>query len=257
MTERRKRALSQIGVGVALLVAAGITYWFQGNRDETFVSTFAECAAAGYPVAESYPRQCRTHDGKTFREDIGNELDKDDLIRISSPRPNETVRSPLKVTGVARGNWFFEASFPIAVVDWDGKIIGEGYATADSDWMTAQFVPFSASVELDATQMQGGYSNRGTLILRKNNPSGLPENDDALEIPIVFTENPASTKGACVVTGCSGQVCASEESVTTCEFRAEYTCYKTARCEKQTTGKCGWTETSELQACLKDPPATE
>jgi len=31
---------------------------------------FEECAAAGNPVMESYPRQCRTPDGKHFVEEI-------------------------------------------------------------------------------------------------------------------------------------------------------------------------------------------
>jgi hypothetical protein len=30
------------------------------------IDSFEECAAAGYPVMESYPRQCRTPDGRTF-----------------------------------------------------------------------------------------------------------------------------------------------------------------------------------------------
>lgn len=34
------------------------------------ISSFEECAAAGYPVMESYPRQCRTPDGRTFVEEI-------------------------------------------------------------------------------------------------------------------------------------------------------------------------------------------
>ena len=36
------------------------------------ITTFDECAAAGYPVMESYPRQCRTPgaDGQTFTEII-------------------------------------------------------------------------------------------------------------------------------------------------------------------------------------------
>lgn len=30
------------------------------------IRTFEQCAAAGYPVAESYPEQCRTPDGRLF-----------------------------------------------------------------------------------------------------------------------------------------------------------------------------------------------
>jgi eight-cysteine-cluster-containing protein len=67
--------------------------------------------------------------------------------------------------------------------------------------------------------------------------------------------NPPAS-GGCVKTGCSGIVCAApgEEIVTTCEYRAEYACYKTATCERQPTGLCGWTQTAELTACLANPP---
>lgn len=109
---------------------------------------------------------------------------KEDLIVLESPKPNEIVHSPMVLSGKARGTWYFEASFPIVVVDWDGKIIGEGYATADGDWMTEDFVPFTAmiSYELPADTPY----DRGAIILKKDNPSGLPEFDDALEIPIFF-----------------------------------------------------------------------
>ncbi|MGZ5626995.1 MAG: hypothetical protein ACXWFA_09755 [Methylobacter sp.] len=59
--------------------------------------------------------------------------------------------------------------------------------------------------------------------------------------------------GGCVVSGCSGQLCveASGEGVaTTCEYREEYACYKTAACERQASGQCGWTETPTLAQCL-------
>jgi hypothetical protein len=34
------------------------------------VKNFKECVAKGYPILESYPRQCKTPDGKTFVEEI-------------------------------------------------------------------------------------------------------------------------------------------------------------------------------------------
>jgi uncharacterized protein DUF6748 len=55
----------------------------------------------------------------------------------------------------------------------------------------------------------------------------------------------------CFKTGCSGQVCADEEVITTCEYLAEYDCYKTAKCERQANGKCGFTDTPELRRCLR------
>lgn len=174
------------------LLAAGLFVAAREWKRVPRVASFEECVAQGNPVMESYPRQCRAG-GRSFREDIGNELEKDDLIRLASPRPNDEVATPLTVRGVARGNWFFEASFPILVVDWDGKIIGQGLATAEGEWMTADFVPFVGVVAFDMAVTRGQYSRRampagrqGTLILRKDNPSGLSEHDDALEIPIKF-----------------------------------------------------------------------
>jgi hypothetical protein len=65
----------------------------------------------------------------------------------------------------------------------------------------------------------------------------------------------------CAVAGCSQQLCVSAEEaatiVTTCEFRAEYACYREASCEPQADGQCGWTETAELNQCLANPPMIE
>ena len=144
---------------------------------------------------ESYPRQCRTPDGKTFKEDIGNELEKDDLIRIESPRPNATVTSPLTVKGMARGNWFFEGSFPVRLFNGNGEQITRGTARANppaGGWMTEELVPFEATLSFTTPT-----TTAGTLLLDKDNPSGLPENDpegeqapfgagDALRIPVRF-----------------------------------------------------------------------
>ena len=70
-----------------------------------------------------------------------------------------------------------------------------------------------------------------------------------------FTSSPGNqkppAKKPCFKTGCSGQVCADEEVVTTCEYRPEYECYKRAKCERQTSGECGFTDTPELRTCLR------
>ena len=145
------------------------------------IASFEECKNAGYLILESYPARCKTPDGKTFVEDIGNELEKYNLIRTSSPRPNETVKSPLGIAGEARGYWFFEASFPAELFDADGQIIGTGIMQAEGEWMTEEFVPFRAEVGFSAPSTDTGF-----LVLKKDNPSGLPEHDDALEITLFF-----------------------------------------------------------------------
>jgi hypothetical protein len=146
------------------------------------IQSFEECVEAGNAVMESYPRQCRTEDGRIFTEYIGNELEKIDLIKIDNPRPNQEIESPIVIEGQARGYWFFEASFPVFLVNWDGLIIAQGIAEAQSDWMTEDFVSYKVTLEFEKPE----YSDKGVLILKKDNPSGLPEHDDALEIPIIF-----------------------------------------------------------------------
>jgi eight-cysteine-cluster-containing protein len=70
----------------------------------------------------------------------------------------------------------------------------------------------------------------------------------------VLTCRPPATQSAgdCKPTGCSGQVCSDEPVVTTCEFRPEYACYRSARCERQNDGVCGWTASEDLARCLAD-----
>lgn len=146
-------------------------------------TNFDECAAAGNAVMESYPRQCRIPDGQTFIEDIGNELEKLDFIRIDKPRPNELIKSPLEIKGEARGTWFFEADFPIKLIDADNNELGVGFARTSSDWMTEDFIPFEATLEF-----QTPTTEKGILILEKDNPSGLPENADELRVPVFFSK---------------------------------------------------------------------
>lgn len=149
---------------------------------EISISSFEECVSAGHPVLESYPQQCIVPDnGKTFVEDIGNELEKIDLIQVETPRPNQTISSPLVVKGKARGAWFFEADFPISLADSKGRLIGSAVATAQADWMTEEFVPFEARLEFKNPQEE-----KGTLIFKKDNPSGLVEHDDELIMPVKF-----------------------------------------------------------------------
>jgi hypothetical protein len=59
--------------------------------------------------------------------------------------------------------------------------------------------------------------------------------------------NPATE---CIKTGCSGQICADEHVITTCEWFPEYACITMQTCEVQDEGHCGWTPTKESEACF-------
>jgi len=175
-----------ISIVAFFLIAGGSYFVWQNiktqNKPAAIVSinSFEECAAK-YPVMESYPRQCSTPEGKHFTENIGNANELVDLIAVDSPRPNAAVKSPLAITGKARGTWYFEASFPIQIVDANNNVLGQIPAQAQGDWMTENFVPFAASLDFAAPT-----TATGSLILKKDNPSGLPENDKQLTIPVKF-----------------------------------------------------------------------
>lgn len=89
-----------------------------------------------------------------------------------------------------------------------------------------------------------------------------PEENSMLPAPQTPEINPPPQTGGggetvsngCYRGGCSGQLCSdkagSEGLATTCEWREEYACYRTARCERQINGKCGWTQTTELTSCV-------
>ncbi|NIP32519.1 hypothetical protein GWN26_03425, partial [Candidatus Saccharibacteria bacterium] len=47
---------------------------FQSADGAPIVTNFLECERAGYPVMESYPRQCQTPEGQTYVEQIEEEL---------------------------------------------------------------------------------------------------------------------------------------------------------------------------------------
>jgi len=111
-----------------------------------------------------------------------------DLIHVTFPQAGAAITSPLKVTGEARGNWYFEASFPVTVVDWDGKIIGQGPVQAKGDWMTTDFVPFEGTVNFTKPKCAVGtdYCKHGSVIFKKDNPSDMRQFDASIEIPVIF-----------------------------------------------------------------------
>lgn len=106
---------------------------------------------------------------------------KEDLIVVDSPRAYEKISSPLVVMGRARGTWYFEASFPVKLFDDNGKELVAVPAQAKTNWMTTDLVEFSVVLNFSNPATQKGY-----IILEKDNPSGLPENADELKIPVSF-----------------------------------------------------------------------
>lgn len=110
---------------------------------------------------------------------------KNDFIVLENVRPGDYIDpgKPLGLIGKARGNWYFEASFPIEILDRHANILASGYATAQGEWMTTEFVPFKAEIKFTKIPADNSF---GKIVLKKDNPSDMRELDDALEVLVYF-----------------------------------------------------------------------
>lgn len=106
---------------------------------------------------------------------------KTDSLEISNPAIEDTIHSPFTITGKAKGNWFFEASFPVIITDSENNIVGTGVAQAKGDWMTSEFVDFTADVTFSKPNTQTGF-----IVFSNDNPSGLPANQKKEKFLIKF-----------------------------------------------------------------------
>lgn len=81
----------------------------------------------------------------------------------------------------------------------------------------------------------------------KNSKTAIGTSDYRL----TFDVEKRTVSKQCYVGGCSSEVCSDAPgAVSTCIYREAFACYKTATCERQPSGKCGWTPTKELNTCL-------
>ena len=102
-------------------------------------------------------------------------------VRVTTLLSGTLATSPLLIRGEARGGWFFEASFPVRLLDDSGKELARAQAHAQGDWMTTNFVPFEATLTFTTPQ-----TKKGMLVFEKDNPSGLAQNAGSFSMPIIF-----------------------------------------------------------------------
>src|SRR3990167_549270 len=156
---------------LAVIIAGGVWLLTQRDRPKLEVVDFHTCLEAGNPVMESYPRQCKTPDGRNFTEQFTQQSD----VIVDQPQPNDLVTSPMTVKGRARGSWYFEANLPVALKDSNGNILVQKGMHAQTDWMTTNYVDFQDTLTFSMPPTQ-----YGELVISKDNPSGEPQNDAQL-----------------------------------------------------------------------------
>jgi hypothetical protein len=104
-------------------------------------------------------------------------------VKLVSPTSNQAVESPLRVTGSIKRNWTFEAVMTIWVLDSKKAVIGGGpvYTTLTNE--SDEWVSFDTSLIFTPE------GSDGFLQIKNDNPSGLPENEKVLEVPLKFKTN--------------------------------------------------------------------
>lgn len=168
-----------------ILILLGVFFFTYSNKLK--VTNFDECVKRFGVVAGSQLRQCKTDSGEIYVESVSSEIgqpaqsEKNTAIEVESLASGSSIDSPLIVKGKAKGRWFFEASFPIELVDSNNNVIATGVAMATADSLTEDFVPFEAKIEFFSSEQKNGF-----LILKNDNPSGLPENSEQIKIPVVI-----------------------------------------------------------------------
>jgi hypothetical protein len=177
-----------VALVVFILILAGAAAYIMlpnphtsSNPNGPAPTSFIECEKQ-YPVSQSYPRTCTTQLGVSFTEDIGNTSAMTDSITVETPRPNDTVSSPIVINGKARGTYYYEGTFPVEVHAADGTVVGQGIAEAQGAWTTTDFVRFKGTI----TFTKPNFGATGTLVFKNDNPSGDPSNQKELDIPVQF-----------------------------------------------------------------------
>lgn len=107
-------------------------------------------------------------------------LEEHDVI-LFGPFPEKEIDTTFMISGAARGMWYFEASFPIHLMTLEGEELAVAVAQAQGEWMTEELVPFTTTMVAPSTA-----SGLHMLVIKKDNPSGLPEHDKSYEIPVVL-----------------------------------------------------------------------
>jgi hypothetical protein len=166
--------------GVIIAILLGVRFILGGSED-TWICQDGSWIKHGNPNRPSPTSGCGKEEQPAVTATSTYSNATADLITVDLPFPGAVTGKEFSVAGKARGTWYFEATFPVQVLDKDGAILAQVPAQAQSDWMTENFVPFRADIKIPDT-----YTGPATVILKKDNPSGIPEKDASVSFPITI-----------------------------------------------------------------------
>jgi len=165
---------TKLFISLSVLVVAilyfGILRLVSGPED-TWICQNGQWVKHGNPSAAMPTALCPSQQPALVEPDI----------ILTSIKANDIISSPLIIEGKAKGPWFFEASFPVQLIDANGNVLAQILLEANKDWMTTNYVRFMGRMTFDS-----GTNANGILIFNNDNPSGLPENTKSFEVPVRF-----------------------------------------------------------------------
>ncbi len=177
----RQKLIIIILVAAALIVVVGALRFFSGDED-TWLCQNGQWVKHGVPNAPMPSSGCGSPTASATPAAGASD------IKVFLPQPQAVIKSPLIIEGSARGNWFFEATAPVRLLNEQDKELAAGTIQATGDWMTTDFVPFKGELKFDVST-----TSSGTLIFNNDNPSGLPQNNKEYRVPVVISPSDMST----------------------------------------------------------------
>jgi len=138
---------------------------------------FAACSPPSQPEAAA-PAAAPPADARVV---TAKPASAGEQLKVTAPAPGARLQSGFIAEGSAPGFWYFEAVFPITLVDEAGAVLAEAPGQAVDDWMTAGPVRFRTPVAFKVTG-----ETKAWLVFTKDNETGEAENDGEVRVPVVL-----------------------------------------------------------------------
>jgi hypothetical protein len=194
---KKKRTLIMFLSMVFVLLSAVFIFRYIAGGDEDFwYCGEGEWKKHGNPLSQQPKYSCITGIGRdaavgSVQDQVSlqsganagieeNKAESSNKIIVINPKNGDMVSGTLLLSGKAPGNWFFEGSFPVKIIDEKNQEIVKGIAESYGEWMKEGMVPFHAELKIPVS------SGSGWLVLQKDNPSGQKELDEEMKMPIEF-----------------------------------------------------------------------
>jgi len=156
---------------LSLILILLVFFVFLKKDEDTWMCKNGKWIKHGNPSALMPTTECNIKEKTEQPTLILNDFNEGDLLKTGDI-----------LSGKIKDSFFFEGSFPIRVEDIKGQILGISLAKSTTEWMTTDYVEFTT----DKIDFDKSGNNEGYIIFKKDNPSGLPENDREIKLKVKF-----------------------------------------------------------------------